>query len=83
MSALEVLSASAVTDPRDLEADLRWWAAANYLTAAQIDLKENPLLREPLQAVQIKPRLLPRCATGPGRGEAARRPQAGRAPGCP
>ena len=31
-----------------LALDLRWWAAANYLTAAQIYLRDNPLLREPL-----------------------------------
>ena len=37
-------------DPDDLELDLRWWAAANYLTVGQIYLRENPLLREPLSA---------------------------------
>ena len=34
--------------PDDLDLDLRWWAAANYLTVGQIYLRENPLLREPL-----------------------------------
>ena len=29
----------------DLDLDLRWWNAANYLTVAQIYLKSNPLLR--------------------------------------
>jgi xylulose-5-phosphate/fructose-6-phosphate phosphoketolase len=47
-------------------ADLRWWAAANYLTVAQIYLKDNPLLREPLTAHHIKPRLLGHWGTSPG-----------------
>lgn len=36
----------------------RYWRAANYLCIGQIYLFENPLLREPLKAEQIKPRLL-------------------------
>ena len=47
-------------------ADLRWWAAANYLTVAQIYLKANPLLREPLRPDDIKPRLLGHWGTSPG-----------------
>ena len=35
----------------------RYWRAANYLCIGQIYLFENPLLREPLKAEQIKPRL--------------------------
>ncbi len=35
------------------QADLRWWAAANYLTIAQIYLQDNPLLREPLRVEHI------------------------------
>ncbi len=50
----------------DLAADLRWWAAANYLTVAQIYLKSNPLLREPLAVDDIKPRLLGHWGTSPG-----------------
>jgi xylulose-5-phosphate/fructose-6-phosphate phosphoketolase len=34
----------------------QYWAAASYLTAAQIYFLDNPLPREPLQ--RIKPRLL-------------------------
>jgi xylulose-5-phosphate/fructose-6-phosphate phosphoketolase len=48
------------------ELDLQWWAAANYLTVAQIYLQANPLLREPLTATQIKPRLLGHWGTSPG-----------------
>jgi xylulose-5-phosphate/fructose-6-phosphate phosphoketolase len=55
----------AYTD-RDRELDLRWWAAANYLTVAQIYLKSNPLLREPLTVEDIKPRLLGHWGTSPG-----------------
>jgi xylulose-5-phosphate/fructose-6-phosphate phosphoketolase len=50
----------------DLDLDLRWWAAANYLTVAQIYLQFNPLLREALTAEQIKPRLLGHWGTSPG-----------------
>ncbi|MEI2275964.1 phosphoketolase family protein [Paenarthrobacter ilicis] len=44
----------------------RYWSAANYLTVAQIYLQENALLREPLQAEHIKPRLLGHWGTSPG-----------------
>jgi xylulose-5-phosphate/fructose-6-phosphate phosphoketolase len=44
----------------------RYWNAANYLTAGQIYLCENPLLREPLAAGHIKPRLLGHWGTSPG-----------------
>ena len=52
--------------PELLEAMLRYWQAANYLTAGQIYLQENPLLREPLAPEQIKPRLLGHWGTSPG-----------------
>ena len=44
----------------------RYWAAANYLTVGQIFLQANPLLREPLRAEHIKPRLLGHWGTSPG-----------------
>jgi len=59
------LRASTYRD-RDRGLDLRWWAAANYLTVAQIYLMSNPLLREPLTAADIKPRLLGHWGTSPG-----------------
>ena len=43
-----------------------YWRASNYLTIGQIYLKENPLLREPLSADHIKPRLLGHWGTSPG-----------------
>ncbi|MFI1964677.1 phosphoketolase [Streptomyces pathocidini] len=42
------------------------WRAANYLSAGQIYLLENPLLRESLTSRQIKPRLLGHWGTTPG-----------------
>jgi len=44
----------------------RYWQASNYLTVGQIYLRENPLLKEPLQAEHIKPRLLGHWGTSPG-----------------
>ena len=43
-----------------------WWRAANYLSVGQIYLLDNPLLREPLQAEHVKPRLLGHFGTTPG-----------------
>ncbi len=45
-----------------------WWRACNYLTIGQIYLKENPLLRRPLTADDIKPRLLGHWGTSAGLG---------------
>ena len=44
----------------------RYWQAANYLTVGQIYLSDNPLLREPLKAAHIKPRLLGHWGTSAG-----------------
>ncbi|RDE05612.1 phosphoketolase [Sphingomonas aracearum] len=44
----------------------RYWRAANYLSVGQIYLLDNPLLREPLAAEHIKPRLLGHWGTTPG-----------------
>ena len=54
-----------MADAADFEQDLRWWNAANYLTVAQIYLKSNPLLRQPLTVDDIKPRLLGHWGTSP------------------
>jgi len=50
----------------ELDALDGWWRAANYLTVGQIYLRANPLLREPLEAAHIKPRLLGHWGTSPG-----------------
>jgi xylulose-5-phosphate/fructose-6-phosphate phosphoketolase len=44
----------------------KYWNAANYLTAGQIYLQDNPLLQEPLRPEHIKPRLLGHWGTSPG-----------------
>ncbi|MEV4759943.1 phosphoketolase family protein [Micromonospora sp. NPDC049559] len=43
-----------------------YWRAANYLTVGQIYLLDNPLLREPLRAEHVKPRILGHWGTSPG-----------------
>jgi len=43
-----------------------YWRAANYLSVGQIYLYDNPLLREPLTAEHVKPRLLGHWGTTPG-----------------
>lgn len=43
-----------------------YWRAANYLSVGQIYLLDNPLLREPLAADHVKPRLLGHWGTTPG-----------------
>jgi xylulose-5-phosphate/fructose-6-phosphate phosphoketolase len=58
-------------DYRPIDADAirkvdAYWRAANYLSAGMIYLRANPLLREPLQADQIKRRLLGHWGTDPG-----------------
>jgi xylulose-5-phosphate/fructose-6-phosphate phosphoketolase len=52
--------------PDDLAAVDAFWRAANYLSVGQIYLLGNPLLREPLAAEHIKPRLLGHWGTTPG-----------------
>jgi xylulose-5-phosphate/fructose-6-phosphate phosphoketolase len=44
------------------------WRALNYLSACQLYLRDNPLLREPLRAEHIKPRLLGHWGSAPGLG---------------
>jgi len=45
-----------------------WWRACNYLTVGQIYLQDDPLLRRPLTADDIKPRLLGHWGTSAGLG---------------
>src|SRR6266498_97294 len=49
-----------------LQAVERYRRAVNYLAAAQIYLKDNPLLEEPLRPEHIKDRLLGHWGTAPG-----------------
>ncbi len=52
----------------DREAQLinAYWRASNFLSVGQIYLLDNPLLRSPLQAEHVKPRLLGHWGTTPG-----------------
>src|SRR3954454_1340481 len=50
----------------DVERLTTWWRAANYLSVGQIYLLDNPLLRRPLEAEDVKPRLLGHWGTTPG-----------------
>ena len=52
--------------PTELASVDAWWRAANYLTVGQIYLQDNALLRRPLSADDIKPRLLGHWGTSPG-----------------
>lgn len=54
-----------IPEPRLAQVDAQW-RAANYLGAAQIYLRRNALLRDPLTAEDIKPRLLGHWGTVPG-----------------
>jgi xylulose-5-phosphate/fructose-6-phosphate phosphoketolase len=53
----------AADDVRRIDA---YWRAANYLSVGQIYLYDNPLLKEPLSAAHVKPRLLGHWGTTPG-----------------
>ena len=55
-----------VLSPDELTLIDAYWRAANYLSVGQIYLLDNPLLREPLEAEHIKPRLLGHWGTTPG-----------------
>jgi len=52
--------------PDELDRMDAYWRAANYLSVGQIYLLDNPLLREPLRAEHVKPRLLGHWGTTPG-----------------
>lgn len=43
-----------------------WWRAANYLSACQLYLLDNPLLREPLKPEHIKQNIVGHWGTCPG-----------------
>src|SRR5260370_23360052 len=52
--------------PEELRKIDGYWRAANYLSVGQIYLLNNPLLKQPLQIEDIKPRLLGHWGTTPG-----------------
>jgi xylulose-5-phosphate/fructose-6-phosphate phosphoketolase len=52
--------------PDELRRMDAYWRACNYLCAGMLYLRENPLLREPLQPQHIKRRLLGHWGSDPG-----------------
>jgi xylulose-5-phosphate/fructose-6-phosphate phosphoketolase len=60
------MPSSTTIDDNEVRAIDAYWRAANYLTVGQIFLLGNALLREPLRATDIKPRLLGHWGTSPG-----------------
>jgi xylulose-5-phosphate/fructose-6-phosphate phosphoketolase len=50
---------------RELELMNAWWRACNYLSVGMIYLKDNPLLRRPLQPDDVKQRLLGHWGASP------------------
>ncbi|GGO45633.1 putative phosphoketolase [Streptomyces daqingensis] len=58
---------SALSDEEAARLDAHW-RALNYLSACQLYLRANPLLREPLRAEHVKPRLLGHWGSSPGLG---------------
>ena len=43
-----------------------WWRAANYLSAGQLYLLENPLLKKPLKREMVKKKIVGHWGTVPG-----------------
>ena len=68
LSASSSSAATAATAPpdRELKTLARYRRAVDYLAAAQVYLKSNPLLEEPLSSEHIKDRLLGHFGTAPG-----------------
>src|SRR5208282_969995 len=64
--AMAKLLSDKVLSDKDAALIDAYWRAANYLSVGQIYLFDNPLLREPLKDVHIKPRLLGHWGTTPG-----------------
>jgi xylulose-5-phosphate/fructose-6-phosphate phosphoketolase len=64
--ANEVSDSSGPLTDDELQRIDAYWRAANYLSVGQIYLLDNPLLREPLKADHVKPRLLGHWGTTPG-----------------
>jgi xylulose-5-phosphate/fructose-6-phosphate phosphoketolase len=61
-----LIDAEGPLDAEELRVLDAWWRAANYLSVGQIYLMDNPLLRRPLVAEDVKPRLLGHWGTTPG-----------------
>ncbi len=66
MNAQPTPPASSPLSPAELALTHRYWSACNFMSAAMIYLRANPLLREPLTQDHIKLRLLGHFGSDPG-----------------
>jgi xylulose-5-phosphate/fructose-6-phosphate phosphoketolase len=57
---------SSPLSPQELERIHAYWRAANYLAVGQIYLRDNPLLKRPLELSDVKHMLLGHWGTTPG-----------------
>ena len=51
---------------KDLHLLNAYWRACNYLSVGQLYLRDNPLVREPLELAHIKPNVVGHWGTAPG-----------------
>jgi len=65
-SAVPDVTRAKPLDAEELRLIHAYWRAANYLSAGQIYLLDNPLLERPIRLEDIKPRLLGHWGTTPG-----------------
>lgn len=65
MSTTDCIEKQPLTDDY-LEKMNAYWRAANYLSAAQLYMLDNPLLREPLTREQVKKKIVGHWGTVPG-----------------
>lgn len=65
MAAKDCIEKQPLTDDY-LEKMNAYWRAANYLSAAQLYMLDNPLLREPLTRDQVKKKIVGHWGTVPG-----------------
>ncbi len=55
-----------ILSKKEAEGMNKWWRAANYLSACQLYLLDNPLLTEPLKRKQVKRKIVGHWGTVPG-----------------
>ena len=60
------MSRKAALTPTQLEKIDAYWRASNYLSACQLYLLDNPLLKKPLEPAQIKKKIVGHWGTVPG-----------------
>ena len=60
------MSRRASLNAKQLEQIDAWWRASNYLSACQLYLLDNPLLKEPLKPEHIKKKIVGHWGTVPG-----------------